>query len=949
MGRYERATRAAPWCISLGLLLSVVVGPATAAPGRWSSAGPYGGRVDSALASPLEPGVIYASAHRSVYRSSDNGNTWALAAAGLSTITVGETVLAAHPTQAATLALAGARGVFATINGGRSWQRRDSGLPSSGGFRSVDISFAPSDPARLFLATEDDGLFRTLNGGITWTAVATSSLPSDLDRIAVDPTNAQVVLAWARNRNDNSFPTSLYRSTDGGLSFFGITGPWDSGGPIDEPLSLLAFNPNTPGTVFLAGEFGNYRSLNGGASFTALPQLPLGSSQRLQSLAHDPLVAGRALFGTSDGVLISGDNGASFTPRNGGLSVSAADPASIGPVIIDATNSSRWLAFSVSGEVFVTINAGLNWAPASTGLRGTGIQTVAVHPSRPQRVFAGVRNLRGEATSQALYQSDDGAQSWLRFNSALLLDTVNVIAFDPGTVATPATTRIYAGGADFAPSGLSPTSYRGGVFRSIDGGLNWAPADTLVPTPIGGPASTGEVSAILVDPTSVSLGNAQVLYFAARGLVRCTLGVPTVEVARIWRSGNAAGSWAPRDGLPAGVCSPRTQYPLPVTLAFDGVASTTLYAGTAITGYCADCGDPVPAQMNGVFKSIDSGQTWAPANNGLPLMSGSGSTLDVLALATVPGQSGTLFAALNDPTQDDAPGRVYKTTDGGANWSPSDNGIVGISVRALRVDPTAPNRIFAGAAGLEVTPGGVYVSNDSGANWDSISIDLPVDSAQSLALSLPTVGSPTLHAGTDEGVWSLTRVPDSDIDGPPDATEDLAPNGGDGNSDGIADRLQTNVASFEIPGGLLPQAERGGDRQGTLSNTELIIRGSACQQAYDVAAIDPLSLPDDPDYTPAAGLLRFEFIDCTTASVQIAFHDETFGPDWRFRRYGPASTANVLTLGWLGMGTAATRAGNVWTLNLSDNSAGDLRREPGRILFIGGPVRSAPLFANGFE
>ncbi|HWS26180.1 MAG TPA: hypothetical protein VN259_06325, partial [Xanthomonadales bacterium] len=594
MDRYALATWRGRWRIPLAALLCALSASGTAAPGRWSSSGPYGGRIDSALASPFEPGVIYASAHRSVYRSTDNGNSWTLAAAGLSTITVGETVLAAHPTQAGTLALAGARGVFATLNGGRSWQRRDAGLPTNGGFRTVDIAFAQTDPARLYLASEDDGLFRTLNGGASWSAAGATTLPTDFDRIAVDPTNALVVLAWVRNRNEGSFPASLYRSTDGGLTFLGITGPWDSGGPIDEPLSLLAFNPNTPGTLFLAGEFGNYRSLNGGASFTALPQLPLGSSQRLQSVAHDPLVAGRVLFGTSDGVLLSLDNGGSYTPRNGGLSVSAADPASIGPVIIDPANSSRWLAFSVSGEVFVSSNAGLNWAPTSSGLRGTGIQTIAVHPTRPQRVFAGVRNLRSEATSPALYQSDDGAQSWGRFNSALLLDTVNAIAFDPGTLATPATTRIYAGGADFAPAGQLPTSYRGGVFRSIDGGLNWAPADTLVPAPVGGPASTGEVSAILVDPTSVSLGNAQVLYFAARGLVRCTLGVPNVEVARIWGSTNAATSWAPRDGLPPGVCTPRTQYPLPVTLAFDGGASTTLYAGTAIAGYCADCGDPVP-------------------------------------------------------------------------------------------------------------------------------------------------------------------------------------------------------------------------------------------------------------------------------------------------------------------------------------------------------------------
>ncbi len=938
---YGRAVLAAALC--------VMIGNAAAAPGRWSSAGPYGGRVDSALASPLEPGVVYASAHRSVYRSTDSGLNWSLASAGLSTISVGDTVLAAHPAQAGTLALAGARGVFATVNGGRSWLRRDTGLPTSSSFRTVDIAFAPTEPLRLYLASADDGLYRTLNGGASWTTVGGSSLPSDLDRIAVDPANAQVVLTWVRDRNEGVYPASLYRSSDGGVSFAAVTGPWDGGGPIDQPLSLLAFNANTPGTVFLAGPFGNYRSLDGGASFTALPPLPGANTQRLQSLASDPLVAGRVLFGTSDGVLLTLDNGGAFVPRNGGLSVTAGDPASIGPVIIDPVNSNRWLAFSVSGDVFVTGNAGLNWTPASTGLRGTGIQTVAVHPTRPQRVFAGLRNLRTEATSPALYQSDDGAQNWFRFNSALLLDTVNTIAFDPGTVATPATTRIYAGGADFAPVGLLPTAYRGGVFRSGDGGLTWAPADTLVPMPVAGPAATGEVTSILVDPGSVAGGHAQVLYFAARGGVRCIGGVPTVEVARIWGSNNASDSWAPRDGLPPGVCSPRTQYPLPLTLAIDGGVASTIYAGTALAGYCADCGDPLPTQANGVFKSTDSGQNWSPASNGLPLMSGSGSTLDVLALASVPGQPGTVYAALNDPTVEDAPGRVFKTTDGGANWSPADADIVGLRVRALRVDPGAPNRIYAGAAGIEVTPGGVYVSDDGGDSWASISIDLPVDSAQSLALSLPVAGPPTLHAGTDEGVFSLTRVPDGDLDGPSDATEDLAPNAGDGNNDGIADRLQTDVASFAIPAGLLPAPARGGSRQGTVSNTELSIRGSSCEQVYDVAAIDPESLPEDPDFEPNAGLIRFEFIDCPAAMVRIAFHDEAFGPEWRFRRYGPLSSANVLTLGWLGMGTAASRAGNVWTLQITDNSPGDLRREVGRILFVGGPVRLAPLFANGFE
>lgn len=920
-----------------------------AAPGRWSSAGPYGGRIDSALASPGEPGVIYASAHRSVYRSGNNGLDWEPAAAGLSTLAAGETVLAAHPSVARLLALAGARGVFLSFNGARSWVRRDVGLPvSSSGFRSVDVSFAPGAPLRMYLASADHGLFRSDNGGLSWNAVGGSTLPSDIDQIAVDPANADVLLAWVRNRNQGDFPASLYRSVDAGASFVAVSGPWDGGGPIDEPLDLLEFASNTAGTTFLTGPFGNYRSLDGGASFVLLSTLPQGNVQRLHSLAVDPAVPGRIVFGSSEGVLLSFDNGSTFVERNVGLSVNALDPASIGQVIIDPANPNRWLAFSLSGEVFLSGNAGLAWNPSSSGLRGTAIAALAVHPTRPQRVYAGLRNLRTEATSAALYLSDDNAQSWLRSNNTLLLDTVSAIAFDPGAVAVPTTTRIYVGGADFAPLGSLPSSYRGGVFRTQDSGLSWQAVDNLVPMPPGGPAATGEVTALLVDPTSIEFGAAQVLYFAARGLVRCNGGTPIVDVARLWRSANAANSWTPRDGLPPGSCTPRLHYAAPTSLAFDPGNTQVVYAGTRIAGYCAGCGDPLPTITGGVWKSVNAGQTFAPASVGLPLMSGNGGPLDVLALAAVPGQPGVLYAALADPSQEDVRGRVYKTVNGGANWAAADQGIVGLLVRALLVDPGNPSRIYAAAAGIETTPGGVYVSNDGGASWNSISIDLPVDSAQALGLSAPTVGAATLHAGTDEGVWSLTRVPDGDIDGPPDATEDAAPNAGDGNNDGTLDRLQAHVASIEIPSGFLPL--RGGDRQGTISNTELgIERGGNCAQAYDAAAIDPLSLPDDPDFTPDAGLLRFEFIDCTLATVEVVFHDEVFGSDWRFRRYGPGSTANVLTLAWLSMGNAATRVGNVWTLQLTDNSPGDLRREPGRMLFVGGPARIAPLHANGFE
>lgn len=934
----------------LGLAIGWLADAVEAAPGRWSSAGPYGGRIDSAALSPLEPGVVYASAHRSVYRSDDGGNSWSNQSAGLSTLSAGTTRLAAHPALPGYVLLAGARGVFLSVNSGRSWFRRDSGLPvNNSSFHTVDVAYAPSNPAVLYLASEDDGLYRSSNGGASWVAVGAPSLPTDLIRIAVDPGDAQSLLVWVGDRNTNDYPASLYRSSNGGLSFTPVSGPWDSGGPIREDIQLLAYNANTPGTVFLAGDLGNFRSTNGGTSFSALPALPLGASQRLQSLAYDPGSAGRLVFGSSDGVLLSLDNGASFLARNSGLTVTSGEPASIGTLLIDPANAARWLAFGVAGEVFLSANAGLNWAPASGGLRGTGIQTLAVHPTRPQRVYAGLRNRRHEATSPALYQSDDGAQSWVRFNAALALDTVNAIAFDPATVSSLNSTRMYAIGADFAPLGLPAASYRGGVFRSNDGGVSWTPADNFLPTPLAGPAAVGEASDLLLDPASISAGATQILYLATRGLVRCVAGVPQLDLARLWRSSDAASSWLPRDGLPLGVCTPRVQYPLPAALAFDPGDSSIVYAGTRLQGYCQDCGDPLPSTPNGVYKSIDGGLNWVAVNSGLPLMSGSGSVWDVAALAAAPGLPGTLYVALNDASQPESAGRVYKTVDGGASWQRADTGLAGVSLRSLRVDPGNPQRVLAGVGGLELTPGGIYLSSNGGASWDSISIDLPIDSAQAVALSLPVVGPPTIHAGTDEGVFSLTRIPDGDVDGPPDATEDLAPNAGDGNADAIADRLQPEVASFEIPNAFLPQATRGGAREGTVSNTELSIgEGSGCTQVYDAAAVDPLSLPDDGDYQPAAGVVRFEFIGCTQLQVGLIFHGQTFGPDWVLRRYGPTNAGNVLSFNWFSP-SGVTRTGSSWNFTLIDNGAGDLRRETGRILFIGAPMQPVPLHANGFE
>ncbi len=932
-----------------GWMLAFLAVQGWAAPGRWSSEGPYGGRVDSAIASPLQANNLYATSHRSVYRSVDGGASWILASAGLNTIEEDEAVVIAHPTIAGRLMLAGARGVFRTDDSGRSWQRSEVGLPvSNANFRTVDIAYVPQDGNKLYVVTKDHGLYRSSDGGLSWSSGGGTTLPQALNKVAADPNNLGTVLVWAGARNTTTFPASLYRSLDFGVNFTPITGPWDSGGPIQDELELLAYNGNVANSIFLAGEFGAFRSINN-LAFTSLAPLLPSATQRLQSIASDPTTPGRAIFGTSEGVLITATNGNGFSARNTGLNINGVDAASIGPVIIDPSNTARWLAFSVSGEVFVTTNAGSSWTSSSFGLRGTDVESLSVQPGRPQRLLAGVRNDRSEATSPALFLSDNFGASWVRSNSNLLLDTVQGITHDPANLLAPASVRVYAVGADFAPLGLPTTSYRGGIFVSGNSGVSWAPADTLIPVPAGGPSRLGVVRQLIVDPTEVAGFVSQNLYFVNDGRVSCAGVTPSLSVARVWRSVNGATSWAPADNLPLGTCTPNQQYPRPFHISFDPSTPTRVIVGTRIVGYDPDV-DPLPTIPNGLFRSTNNGVTWSPINDGLPRIGGgTTSPWDVTALIAVPGTSGTLLVAVQDPSDEDIPGRIYKSVNGGGNWTRSDTGIVGKVVRSLRVDPLTPQRIIAGAAGVDTSPGGVYVSENGGDSWLSVSIGMPIDSAAAVAISRPSAAPPTLHAGTGEGVFSLTRVPDDDSDGPSDEVENLAPNVGDGNGDNVLDRLQPDVASFGDSVGT-SAAKGGKSKQGTLSDIELLLGDGNCEQLVDAHFVDIDELPSDPQFSPFPLAIRFEHVECLNATMQLILHGEDLSSgQWVLRRYGPLSVGNPLTLQWHTVNGAQFISPNRVRFPLVDNATGDLRSEASRVLYIVVPARVSDVFANGFE
>ena len=89
-----------------------------------------------------------------------------------------------------------------------------------------------------------------------------------------------------------------------------------------------------------------------------------------------------------------------------------------------------------------------------------------------------------------------------------------------------------------------------------------------------------------------------------------------------------------------------------------------------------------------MFKSVDGGGDWSGINIGL-------TNTHVNALAIDPVTPSTLYAGTG--------GGVFRSTNGGAAWSPINSGLTNTDIRALAIDTVMPSKLYAGTWG-----GGVF-------------------------------------------------------------------------------------------------------------------------------------------------------------------------------------------------------------------------------------------------
>ena len=158
-------------------------------------------------------------------------------------------------------------------------------------------------------------------------------------------------------------------------------------------------------------------------------------------------------------------------------------------------------------------------------------------------------------------------------------------------------------------------------------------------------------------------------------------------------------------------------------IVFDEATPGTVYVGYYTFGALA--------------KSTDNGQTWK-------LLEHTFYTLGDIVID--PQNSSTLYAATGEG--------VRKSRDGGQTWAPS--GLAGSDIGALAIDPHTPSTLFAWASrgGQDYSRGAVYKTVDGGAQWTRVNDGLPTKGVRVIRFSRDN--SDVLYAGTTSGVFKTT-------------------------------------------------------------------------------------------------------------------------------------------------------------------------------------------------
>lgn len=423
----------------------------------WAEAGQRVPYVLSMLTDAQNPQTLYLGGISGILYKSDNaGQTWNLANSGLPYYTV--IALALDPVSGAIYASLDQRGIYKSLDAGKSWTLTDDSLLGAAQILSLAVDPLNGD---VYAASNGYGVFKTENAGASWSYLAANFTSNILSSVKTRQASPTVTAIYVSVLNDDDQGVGLYMSMDRGQTWnpaasgianasvvavatsphsgtvlyasgvdyigttrgvykstsMGLTWQPASSGLQGLIVSALLVDPADPNTVYAGTQQdGVYISTNAGANWAPIQSPYPGSYIRALSPAPGGAYAGTL----GNGVLIRGSGAPSFT---GGV-----DPTLSGLIpyhtAIDPTNPATIYEATSGTGVVKSTDRGVKWKSASVGLTDQTVFLVMVDPVSPQTVYAGT--FQG-----GVFVSDDGAATWKPFSRALFNKFITAMAIDP--------------------------------------------------------------------------------------------------------------------------------------------------------------------------------------------------------------------------------------------------------------------------------------------------------------------------------------------------------------------------------------------------------------------------------------------------------------------------------------------------------------------------------------
>ncbi len=575
-------------------------------------------------------------------------------------------------------------GVYRSTDGGATWTDHRAGLVNT--FVRC-LAVEPKHPDSVYCGT-NDGVFLSTDGGVNWNRLLSTA--SSVRAIAIHPIKTGNVLA-------GTYGGGIYRSINGGSNWSQV-----NLGLVNINVRDIVFHPQKPETLLAATGTGGgiHRSTTGGLTWLQVADTTAnqGAAEQIQFDRQNPQ---RIYVAELDrGVIRSTDGGLSWARINRGLSTLRMRSIAV-------VDTMRYAGTDNGGAYVSSLNDS-TWHLVNTGLTQNRVDALFARPVAPFTAWAGTDGggvFRTDNAGGSWTQLDGGMLSTFAFSLAVRPSTHAVyegsgfgdqfwrstdtgVSWTRATALTPHDSEHGIAVDPLLPSRVFLTSYGSGIYRSDDDGATWTNPD------VGSTLTNRFVRDIVAVPST-----------SGRLFVGTGNGV--------FETINAGATWISRSsGLPASFSTR--------SLTLVPGAVPTLYAGSDVFG---------------VYRSVDGGLNWISKSAGLPAPF----VYALLADAT----PGVVFAATDSG--------VYRTANGGTLWVASNSGLpTARPVRALARDENHPGVVFCGVSGA-----GVFESFDDGASWFSVGgqLGLVDRTIRSLAVD---AGTATLYAGSDNGVAAFT-------------------------------------------------------------------------------------------------------------------------------------------------------------------------------------------------